>query len=158
MSSYIGLGNYIKPLRPIITLRDKWGDPTYLIHDAFNPPDINSGSPTVEYCEVSLALGEPGTIRLTINDPERAIDTTRVGLGNQVWVQCKRNASDTPFNIFSGYIKSVEPLRPNYNQLKYVMDGFGSQIVLNERIVNYVRTALRDPTNAAKPFVTCLAL
>jgi hypothetical protein len=143
---------YFRPLRPIITIRDKWGDPTYLIHDAFNPPAIGSGSPTVEYCEVSLALGEPGTIRLIVNDPEKSIDTTRVGLGNQVWVQTKRNTSDTPFNLFSGYIKSVEPLRPDYNQLRYVMDGFGSQIILNERIVNYIRTSMRDPTNPGKPF------
>jgi F5/8 type C domain-containing protein len=143
---------YLKPLRPIITIKDKTGDPTFLIHDAFNPPPIGGGSPTVESCEISLALHEPGSIRLLVNDQERQIDTSRIGLGNHVWVQIKRNATDVPFNLFSGYIKTISPLREHYGSLKYVMEGFGSQIIMNERIVNYIRTAMRRPDNPNKPF------
>jgi len=145
---------YNRPLRPIITIRDKSGDPTYLIHDAFNPPSLGSGSPTVESREISMALHEPGTIRLVINDPHRMLDTTKVGLGNQVWVQTKRSPGleFIPRNLFSGYIKSIEPLREHYGTPRYVLEGFGSQIVFNERIVNYIRSAMRRPDNPNQPF------
>ena len=143
---------YNRPLRPIITIRDRTGDPTYLIHDAFNPPPIGGGSPTVEECTVRLAMHEPGSIRMIISDPEKAIDTSRVGLGNHVWVQIKRTLTDTPFSLFSGYIKSMEPLREHHGTLRYVLEGFGSQIIFNERIVNFIRTAMRRPDDPNKPF------
>ncbi len=144
---------YWRPLRPKITIRDKYGDPTYLIHDSWNLPRYGTGSPTVEQCTVSLTMGEPSTCRLVIADPKRMIDTTRVGNGNQVWVQMKRTKNGTWGSLFSGFIKSWETVRPGKNQLKYVAEAFGTQIILNERIVNFIRTAPRRVDDPLRPFL-----
>ena len=143
---------YFKPLRPVITIRDKNNDPTYVYHDSFHPPEPESGSPSIYYCDVDLAYGQAGTFTLKINDPERQLDSTKIGLGNKVWIQAGRDENNL-FNLFSGVCRSCKPIRQNYNLLGYELSGFGTQIIMNERVVNFLRTSLRDPSNPNKPFV-----
>ena len=142
---------YYTPLRPVITIRDKSNDPTYLFHDSFHPPEPESGSPSIYYCDVDLAYGQAGTFTIRINDPEGQLDPTRIGLGNKVWIQCGRT-EDRLFNLFSGVCRRFQPIRSAYNQLGYVMTGMGTQIIMNERIVNFLRTALRRTDNPLAPF------
>jgi hypothetical protein len=142
---------YFTPLRPVITIRDKNNDPTYLFHDSFHPPEPASGSPSIFYCDIDLAYGQAGTFTIRINDPEGQLDPTRIGLGNKVWIQAGRT-EDSLFNLFSGVCRRMQPIRSNYNQLGYVMTGMGTQIIMNERIVNFLRTALRRVDNPLAPF------
>lgn len=143
---------YYTPLRPVITIRDKSNDPTYLFHDSFHPPEPSSGSPSVYYAEVDLEYGAAGTFTLRINDPEGQLDATKIGLGNKVWIQAGRT-EDRLFNLFSGVCRRIQPIRANYGLLGYVMTGMGTQIIMNERIVNFLRQSLRNPSNPNKPFI-----
>ena len=96
---------YFKPLRAVITIRDKRNDPTYLFHDSFHPPEPSSGSPAIYYCDVDLAYGQAGTFTLRINDQEHQLDDTKIGLGNKVWIQAGRD-EDHLFNLFSGVCRT----------------------------------------------------
>ena len=111
-----------------------------------------SGSPAIYYCDVDLAYGQAGTFVLRINDHEHQLDTSKIGLGNRVWIEAGRTAGSVK-QIFSGVCRTMKPIRADYKLLGYEMSGFGTQIIMNERIVNFLRTALRDPTNTQKPFV-----
>ena len=142
---------YYAPLRPVITIKDVTNDPTYLIHNSFDPPESSSGSPSVYYCDVDMAYGQSGTFTIKINDPEQQLDPTKIGLGNRVWIQAGRTSS-TLFNLMSGICETFQPIRGNYNQLGYVMTGMGTQQILNERVVNFLRTAQRRVGNIQKPF------
>ena len=101
---------------------------------------------------MDLAYGQAGTFALKINDPERQIDEQKIGLGNKVWIQAGRD-ENILFNLFSGVCRSCKPIRQHYNLLGYELSGFGTQIIMNERIVNFLRTAIRDPSNPNKPLV-----
>ena len=142
---------YYAPLRPVITIKDRSNDPTYLVHDSFNLPESSSGSPSVFYCDVDLAYGQSGTFTIRINDPEGQLDPTKVGLGNRVWIQAGRTA-DKLFNLMSGICETFQPIRGNYGLLGYTMTGMGTQQILNERVVNFLRSAQRRPGNINKPF------
>src|SRR5262245_12437369 len=148
----VAITEYYKPLRAIITIRDKTNDPTFLYHNSFDPPEPSSGSPAIYYCDVDLAYGQSGTFTLRINDHEHQLDESKIGLGNKVWIQAGRD-EDHLFNLFSGVCRSMKPIRAGYKLLGYEMSGFGTQIIFNERIVNYLRTALRNPTNPNQPFI-----
>ena len=143
---------YFKPLRAVVTIRDKTGDPTLLFHDSFHPPEPDSGSPAIYYIDVDLAYGQAGTFTLRINDQEHTLDTIKIGLGNQVWIQAGRD-EDKLFTLFSGVCRSIKPIRQDYSLLGYEMSGFGTQIIFNERVVNYLRTAIRRTDNPSAPFI-----
>ena len=142
---------YYAPLRVVITIRDVSNDPTYLIHNSFAPPDPSSGSPSIYYCDVDLAYGQSGTFTIKINDPESQLDPTKIGLGNRVWIQAGRT-EDKLFNLISGICETFQPIRGNYGLLGYVMTGMGTQQILNERVVNFLRSAQRRIGNPNKPF------
>ena len=147
----LSLSQYFKPLRAVITIRDKSNDPTYLFYDSFNPPDTATLSPFISYAEIDLAYGQAGTFSLRIHDPDEKLDTTKIGLGNRVWIQAGRDESHL-FNLFSGVCRTFTPVRAGYNLLTYEMAGFGTQIIFNERIVNFIRQSLRRPDNPNRPF------
>ena len=142
---------YYAPLRVVITIRDVSNDPTYLIHNSFAPPEPSSGSPSIYYCDVDLAYGQSGTFTIKINDPESQLDPTKIGLGNRVWIQAGRTA-DNLFNLMSGICETFQPIRGDYGLLGYVMTGMGTQQILNERVVNFLRSAVRRVGNPNKPF------
>ena len=142
---------YYAPLRVVITIRDVSNDPTYLIHNSFAPPEPRSGSPSIFYCDVDLAYGQSGTFTIKINDPESQLDPTKIGLGNRVWIQAGRTP-DKLFNLISGICETFQPIRGNFGLLGYVMTGMGTQQILNERVVNFLRSAQRRVGNPNKPF------
>ena len=142
---------YYAPLRVVITIRDVSNDPTYLIHNSFAPPVPESGSPSIYYCDVDLAYGQSGTFTIKINDPESQLDPTKIGLGNRVWIQAGRTP-DKLFNLISGICETFQPIRGNFGLLGYVMTGMGTQQILNERVVNFLRSAQRRIGNPNKPF------
>ena len=142
---------YYAPLRVVITIRDVSNDPTYLIHNSFAPPDPSSGSPSIYYCDVDLAYGQSGTFTIKINDPESQLDATRIGLGNGYGFK-QVGAPDKLFNLISGICETFQPIRGNYGLLGYVMTGMGTQQILNERVVNFLRSAQRRVGNVNKPF------
>ena len=98
-----------------------------------------------------MAYGQSGTFTLRIHDPDEKLDTTKIGLGNRVWIQAGRDP-DHLFNLFSGVCRTFQPIRAGYNLLTYVMSGFGTQIIFNERVVNFLRQSIRRPDNPQRPF------
>ena len=52
----------------------------------------------------------------------------------------------------SGICETFQPIRGNYGLLGYTMTGMGTQQILNERVVNFLRSAQRRPGNINKPF------
>ena len=88
---------------------------------------------------------------LRIHDPDEKLDTNKIRLGNRVWIQAGRD-EDHLFNLFSGVCRTFKPVRAGYNLLTYEMSGFGTQIIFNERIVNFIRQSLRRPDNPNRPF------
>ena len=72
-------------------------------------------------------------------------------MGNRVWIQAGRDP-DHLFNLFSGVCRTFQPIRAGYNLLTYVMSGFGTQIIFNERVVNFLRQSIRRTDNPNRPF------
>src|SRR5262245_50116725 len=140
--------DYFKPFRPVVTIRHKDGDPIFLLHDSFHPP---TEGPAVTEIDVDLAIGDAGSFTIKILDPNRELDPSLVGLGNRVLIQGGRVETGL-HNLLSGFCRRMEPIREGYGQLGYIMSGFGSQIIFNERIVNISKSAIRDPTNPTEPF------
>jgi hypothetical protein len=121
------------------------------LYDSFNPPDPTTLSPFISYAEIDLAYGQSGTFTLTIHDPDEKLDTTKIGLGNRVWIQAGRDP-DHLFNLFSGVCRTFQPIRAGYNLLTYKMAGFGTQVIFNERVVNFLRQSIRRTDNPNRPF------
>ena len=79
---------------------------------------------------------------IRIHDPDEKLDVSKIGLGNRVWIQAGRD-ENTCLICSQVYAVTFQPIRADYNLLTYIMAGFGTQMIFNERVVNFLRKSLR---------------
>jgi hypothetical protein len=132
--------SYILPLKPRILLQSKDGSSTFYDYNAHETP---VSAINITKLNVELALGQSGTFELEIEDSDRVIDRSLIGLANKVVVYVgKSNDSMIPLNTF--YCRKIGTYIDGSNSLRYVMRGYGSQVITNERTIDFHKMAQRD--------------
>jgi len=138
--------DYMRPMRPLILLTDHTGTVPVFEYDAFDPPSSGSGLPVSDYAQVNLIANEAGNFRLRIWDNDRTLDRNLVRNGCRFFIySSKENVNLWP--LMHGFIRADRTIRDGYNQYAFELTGFGSQIVFNERIINYIHSAPPDENN-----------
>jgi hypothetical protein len=155
--------DYIEPLRCLIEIRDL-ADPSILkySYDSFKAEHHGTGGNIIQIdtADVSVGVGNTGSFQFTILDNEKVIPRTDVRRNNVVIIKGKKYEGEPWTNLLYGFQKRLNPLRQDTGSLKYVLAGFGSGIVLSDRLVNYVElpkiavdpvpgVGVTDPTMAA---------
>ena len=131
--------------------------------DQFEDTNYNEGI-NLYHMDCTTGAFQTGFFNLAFHDTERIIDMSQVGLGNIVEIQLSKR-QDTMKNIFYGFCREIEPLRPGGDVLKWRMSGFGSGIILREILINIERKARlfditnlgvnpRDPATQANTLIT----
>jgi hypothetical protein len=105
--------------------------------------DSNPNRIRIISVNVDLAQNQAGSFQVQIEDSQRVIDTNQVGLGSKFEISVGK--TPTSFNdIMVGYCKIVNVKRDDTGLLIYTFSGYGSQIVFNERIVDFNKQAARQ--------------
>lgn len=143
------LDDYMRPFRPLILLTDHTGTVPLLEYDAFSPPSSGSGLPVIDYTQLNLIANEAGTMRMRIWDNDRTIDRNLIRNGIRFFVYGSKD-NETLWQLMYGFVRGDRTIREGYNQYAFELSGFGSQIVYNERIINYIASAPPDPTNSSQ--------
>jgi hypothetical protein len=101
---------------------------------------------------VDVALNAAGTFEVMIEDSQKLIDRTTVGLGSRFIIDVGKTPTSFQ-NIINGYCKRVETKRDDTGTLIYVFQGYDAQIIFNERIVDFQKQAARQSlgSNVASP-------
>lgn len=129
--------SYDLPLRCKITLLSNDNTTTLITYDSFNPTANNT---KVIQVLVSLAMNQTGTFSIFIEDDQQQIDRTQVGLGNRVVISAGKTSTSYQ-DIIHGYVKKVQINRDDTGILYYIFTGYGSQIICNERIIDFQKFA-----------------
>lgn len=121
-------------------------DPTVYNNPQYTSPEgtasANINRIRILRVTVDIALNQAGTFSVMVEDSQKVIDRNVIGLG------CRFNIAvgKTPLeykDVIHGYCKVVETKRDDTGLLVYVFSGYGSQIVFNERIVDFQKKAAR---------------
>lgn len=138
--------SYSQPLRAKVTVLTNDGTTTLLTYDSFNP----SASPTFKVLQVivNVAMNQAGTFSVFVEDNAQNIDTTKVGLGNRFIISASKTATGYQ-DIIHGYCKNRIVNRDDTGILYYQFDGYGSQIICNERIIDFQKFATRDDSGVS---------
>jgi hypothetical protein len=117
-----------------------YNNPTYT-----SPSGTASANPNrirILRVTVDVALNQAGSFQVMIEDSQKVIDRNVVGLGCRFNIAVGKTPAEYQ-DIIHGYCKVVETKRDDTGILIYVFGGYGSQIVFNERIVDFQKQAAR---------------
>ena len=132
---------YAEPLRCLIEIRDL-ADPSILkySYDSFKAEHHGSSGNIIgiDSADVSVGVGNTGSFQFTILDNEKVIPRSDLRRNNVVIIKGKKYEESQWTNLIYGFQKRLNPLRQDTGSLKYVLAGFGSGILLSDRLVNYV--------------------
>lgn len=136
----------LKFWKPRVQIYDYLG--TTLLHDynGFN----SSNTLTIEKMSCTEQLGTAGTFEILIRDDSQSVDRTKVGNANKVIISISRN-NLTWYRVFSGYVEQVKVMRNKLNGLKYLLNGFGSGIIIQETLINLSKKAISKAFGSADP-------
>lgn len=129
----------LKRWRPRILIYDHQVENLLHEYNAFS----SSNDLTIPNLSVNGSVGQTGSFQLTLRDRERNIDRSKVGPSNKVIIALSKTQYGPWYNIFSGYCSSFNVKRDQWEGLDYLMDGFGSGIILEESLTSFARQA--DP-------------
>ena len=140
--TYAKAANYVEPLRCLIEIRD-FQDPSILkyTYDSFRAEHYNTAGNAIQVLssEVTVGQGQTGTFNFTILDNEKVIPRKDVRKSNVIIIKGKKYEGDQWVNLLWGFQKALNPIHDPASVLKYKLSGYGSGIVLNDRIVNFRR-------------------
>jgi hypothetical protein len=140
----------MRPFRPYIFLQDHTSTVNVLEYAGFAPPSSGSGLPVVDFAQVNLVANEAGSFRLRIWDKERTIDRNLVRNGCSFFIFGSKNpANAVEWQLMHGFVRADQTQRDGYDRYLIELSGFGSQIIFNERIINYIASAPPDTINPA---------
>jgi len=149
--------SYMLPVKPRVRIMDRTGQTLFYDFNAhisgsyttasytpisFTTSQIPPNSLKVLHVETELSMNSSGTFTITIEDSDRVIDMSQFGLGNRVQIFAGKT-DYTMEGLLDGYCRNFEPHRDAHGTLIYIMSGYGSQILTNERIVDFVKMADR---------------
>jgi hypothetical protein len=129
------LDEYYKPYAPKLEIFDKDGNIIFE-YDSF----ASSNPINLVTLECDSAVGTTGTWSAIIQDYERNIDRRVLGIGNRIKIY-KGQDPQHYARIFSGVCRYDEDVRNKGGSLHYLLQGYGSQYITNERIVNFAKSA-----------------
>lgn len=112
----------------------------------FDPSGTVSANPNrirIISVTVDLAQNQAGTFQVQVEDSQKVIDRNQVGLGSRFEISLGK--TPTSFNdVMVGYCKVVNMKRDDTGLLVYTFSGYGSQIIFNERVVDFNKQAARQ--------------
>lgn len=131
------LNAYYKIYSPMLQLFDKdWN--ILFTYDSF----AGSNPIHLEYLDCEATVGSTGTWSAIINDYEKSLDRNTLGIGNRVIIWKGQNASSYT-RIFTGVCRYDENVRNRGDALSYLLTGYGTQYIVNERVINFAKSAPR---------------
>jgi len=135
LSSSFNLNAYYKLYSPKLEIYDKdWG--LIFTYDSF----ASSNPINLEYLDCENAVGSAGTWSCIINDYDRVLDRNTLGMSNRVMIYKGQDAAHYS-RVFSGVCRYDENIRNRGDALSYLLTGYGSQYIVNERVVNFAKSA-----------------
>ncbi len=155
---YAKASDYVEPLRCLIEIRD-FQDPSILkySYDSFKAQHYNTAGNEIQIinAEVTVGQGQTGTFNFTILDNEKVIARKDLRKNNVVIIKAKKYEGDQWVNLLWGFQKALTPIHQAAKVLQYKLSGYGSGIILNDRIVNFRRmpTSPTGVTPATELFV-----
>lgn len=128
---------YVEPLRALIEIRDM-NDPNIIkySYDSFKAPN---NAIMITEAEVTVGQGQTGDFSIKILDNEKVIPRSDLRRNNVIVIKAKKYEGDQWINLLYGFQKRLTPTREKGNLLEYRLDGFGSGILLGDRVVNFKR-------------------
>jgi len=139
--------SYYIPLRVKVQILDNFASTTYYTYDSFNP---QASAIKILEVTVSLAVNQNGTFTVFIEDDAGQIDRTKIGCGNKVIITAGKTSAYY-YPLLAGYVRTVNVMRDDTGILYYQLAGYGSQIICNERIVDFQKLSSRVAQGAANP-------
>ena len=143
--------SYTRELRARITFQSRDGLTTYYTYDSFNyldrPFNIIAAS-------VRLANGEVPTFQITIEDHLKQVIRTQIGNGIRVVIELAKHDTSYYQKVVTGLVRRCRRIRDKTNTFLYQIQGYGLQIVMNERITNFKRAAKRVDIDSSIPLST----
>jgi hypothetical protein len=92
---------------------------------------------------VTLGVNQTGTFSYFLEDHNQQIDRTKIRVGNKVVVSAGKTSAIS-YPLITGYVRKVDVFRDDTGILYYNFSGYGSQILCNERIIDFQKIAARD--------------
>ena len=131
-----------------LIVKDRLDGSTLHTVDMFQSLSYNQGLNLYEvHC--TPGLDAAGEFSYSFNDREHIIDMNKVGKGNIVILQVAKQSATDYENIFYGLCRDMTATRPAANILRWTMTGFGTQVIFNEILCTFIRSAerlsLQDP-------------
>jgi len=126
-------------------------DEVYHMFNSFDHEDSTIG---INACTVDHDAGSAPECHFAIEDSAHIIDTSQVGEGNVIAVQAAKTQSelgDGDHNLFLGYVKHLDGIREDTNNLVYEFTAYGTKIRFNERLTSMNRTAKRIKFDSPEP-------
>jgi hypothetical protein len=121
-------------------------DPTVYNNPQYITPEGDAGSNPnrirILRVTVDIALNQSGTFSVMVEDSAKTVDRNVIGLGCRFDIAVGKTAAEYK-DVIHGYCKVVETKRDDTGLLVYVFSGYGSQIIFNERIVDFQKQAAR---------------
>lgn len=141
--------SYKKPARFKVIIKDRINGSTLYSIDQYLGLVENEGL-NLTNVNVKTGMDVAGDCTLQFFDNRRMIDLKKVGNGNIVIVQLAKDDPADFVNIFYGFCNDMVPIRSSATTLKWQMHSWGSQIIFNEILCNFTKSAkkrsLLDPT------------
>ena len=140
--------DYIRPLRCEVEIWDLKKNDQLFYYDAFGSTKNNF---SLYQTQVSQALGNVGSFSLSVNASDWPIDFDKLDRKHVVIVRGKKRKDQDWKNLIYAFSTKLSPVKPATNVKLYNLTGYGSGIILNERIVNYKRVAKRQSEDSTLP-------
>jgi hypothetical protein len=121
---------YDTPLGIRITIKSLDKNTTYYEYNSFNP-----STGRIIYARVSTSLSSNGSFKIQFLDNDLSLDRTNIRSPSRVYIEVGKNGLSFK-TIFSGMIRSHGVHKGYQDNILYSIEGFGSGIRRNERILD----------------------
>lgn len=128
---------YVQPLNYKVIIKTNDGLDTLHTYNGFTSPELNDI--VLTSLDVRRGLEQTGAFDITINDPGKNIDRSKVDAGVVVIIQAGKTESSLR-NILYGICYQFSGSR-SMNDLNWTLSGKGSAALLQHTLVNFTRTA-----------------
>lgn len=152
LAEFLSDPGYMNPLRTRIRFRSRT-NPTliYYNYDSFGA----SARPfNILACSVRLAQGEVGSFTIDIEDSDETVNKDQIGFGTKVTVEVKKEIRHDYIPLCTGFVRRIRKIRSATGVLIWRVTGYSTQIVFNERVVNFRRAAKREQVDSPIPLLT----
>jgi hypothetical protein len=145
--------SYHKPSKFKLIVKDYFDKSTLHTLDMFQPLDYNEGL-NLQTVQCNPGFDTAGTFSFSFEDNEHIIDTKKVGKGNIVILQHAKDSAADYENIFYGYCRNLNLVRTATSLQHWEMTGFGSQVIFNEIMCTFIKSAKKTSISDPRPVIS----